>query len=495
MTLITKIPQAELPLDALYSVPDGESEPEKSVFSGLFSLMMDAQDGVESGSLRQVEQLGFHEVALNSESLPGITTPYDASIDGVVKDVVTQLASLNSSDLMGDAAEQLPLAFNSVFNSVLGAESGGDGAASFSEKWPFIALGGDAEGEILDSLESGIFSPSVAPTSVAFGAESLALENTGLNQSVNSSNQRFDLASSNANLTMNEVIEGEGIEWGMAQQRLVMQGDASVQAEGVPVNALNQNSRSALNQGVTSWGGQSLEGQSSQGVGQQSPTSGQSFQQGSGQTAQQQALLFAQQASQINQESKQRSLEQQVAVKAMDDAIAKPESREWLGGAEIASLMTSDRKGMLPLGLQSINLPVKHPQWGQALGQRVLFMSHNGLQQAQITLNPQSLGQIQVTLQLDKDQKMHVNLVAQNGVTRESMENALPRLREMMEQAGVSLASVDIRDQKSFSEHASNSPDEGGASSDSNSLLEAPSFDDEPSERILSTDNIVDYYA
>lgn len=517
MTLISKIPQAESPLDTLYSVSDGESEPEKSVFSGLFSSMMAVQEGEEAelDFLRQVDRLGFHEVALNSESLLGVVAPYDASVDDVVKDVVIQLESLSSSRLMNDGAISLemegvsgeeatlgieqasvqatPFATEQVslgFNPVLSAESGLNRASSFSEKPSPMAVEGEEGEEVLGILDE-VLPPPVMPASISFGAETQTQGGTVLNQPTNRPNQRFDLASPNANLDMNEAIESEDVEWVVTQQRLAMQGDASVQTEAVSVNVLNQNSRSTLNQGVTSWGTQSLEGQSSQGLGQQAQSSGQSSQQGSGQSAQQQPMFFAQQGSQASQEGKQLSLEQQMAVKTMNDAMTKLEGKELLGGAEIASF---DRKSNLPIGLQSINIPLKHPQWGQAFGQRIVFMSNNSLQQAQITLNPQSLGQIQVTLQLDKEQKMHISLTAQNGMTRESMENAMPRLREMMEQAGIQLGSVDISDQKQFSENG-DTHEHHEKSTSKHTLVEEGEVEEQPLLMTGSTDNIIDYYA
>ncbi len=520
MMLTSKLPQAE-PSAGILPSPSGDTiDAEKSIFSGLFSSMMDGQVATESDSLRQVDQLGSHEAILNSESLLGVIAPYDASIDGVVKDVVTQLESLSSSGLMKDEAislgieevpgekatlgleqaslqdpvqavsvetEQVPL----DLNPVLSAESGLTGVSSFSEKPSPIAVDVEVGEEALSILEDEILPPPVMPASISFGAEAETQGNTVLNQSANRPNQRLDLASPNANLNMNEAVEGEDVEWTVTQQRLAMQGDSSVQAEAVSVNVLNQNSRSTLNQGATSWGTQSLEGQSSQGLGQQTSFSGQSSQQGSSQYAQQQSMFFAQQGSQASQESKQLSLEQQMAVKTMNDAMAKSEGKELLGGAEIASL---DRKSNLPIGLQSINVPLKHPQWGQALGQRIVFMSNNSLQQAQITLNPQSLGQIQVTLQLDKDQKMHINLAAQNGMTRESMENALPRLREMMEQAGVQLGSVDISDQKQFSE-SGDAHEYHEKNTSKHTLVEEGKVEEQPLLMTGSTDNIIDYYA
>ena len=260
---------------------------------------------------------------------------------------------------------------------------------------------------------------------------------------------------------------------------------ASAAASQPSVQVNNTTSHASANS-VTNWGSQSTDGQAAQTSGQAGQQAGQGGQNGQGQPSQQQAMMFAQAA----QEGKERAVEQQQAVRAVDEALAKSETRELLGGAEIAS---SDRRAQLPLGLQTISLPVKHPQWGQAFGQRVVFMANNNLQQAQITLNPENLGKIQVVLKLDKDQVMNVTLTAQNGTTRESMENALPRLREMLEQAGVNLGSVDVNDQKQFSE---DNPEQSGqkASSLDTNLAEDGSQDEDSPTTIQSTDSLVDYY-
>jgi flagellar hook-length control protein FliK len=320
------------------------------------------------------------------------------------------------------------------------------------------------------------------------------------NPSVSADNQPLDLTAPNIKIdTLNQV---EAIEQVLVREdnptlpvqeitSTVQAGlmASNAQSQGVVQGTVSTQSVSTgTSQNVVSWGVQGADSQASQGFGQQGQSFGQSSQNSSGQPTHQQAMMFAQ----MSQGDKQQALEQQAAVRSVNETLAKAEGRELLGGAEIASL---DRKGGLPPGLQTINLPLKHPQWGQSLGQRIVFMSNNSLQQAQITLNPQNLGQIQVTLQLDKEQKMHISLAAQNGMTRESMESALPRLREMMEQAGVQVASVDIREQKqTFSENES-SHAQNGKNRTEHSLAEEAFVEESALATVGSTDNIVDYYA
>ena len=241
-------------------------------------------------------------------------------------------------------------------------------------------------------------------------------------------------------------------------------------------------SSSSTSQTLTQWGPASNEAQqASSGAGQNS----QSFSQGNQQqfSGQQQMMQF--------QAQKSQAIEQQMAVKATDELMQKSDSKEGLLSGEFS---TSDRRMQLPIGLQSIPVPVRSPQWGQALGQRVVFMANNQLQQAQITLNPERLGPVQVKLHMDKEQQVHVTMTAQHGTTREAMENALPRLREMLEQSGINLGSVDVGDNKQFSENNASDSDANHAHAQTDGD-EADLTNDMSPSKVIATDNIVDFYA
>ncbi|MBD3755825.1 MAG: flagellar hook-length control protein FliK [Gammaproteobacteria bacterium] len=153
-------------------------------------------------------------------------------------------------------------------------------------------------------------------------------------------------------------------------------------------------------------------------------------------------------------------------------------------------------RGQLPQGLQSIGLPVAHPRWGQALGQRVVYMANNQVQQAQITLNPEKLGPVQIKLHLDKEQQVHVVMTAQQGVTREAMEAAMPRLKELMEQAGIDLGSVNVnQDQREFAQQQEQQGRGRAVGGPSNALQDEMDLTETHSTTVYATDNLVDYYA
>lgn len=98
-----------------------------------------------------------------------------------------------------------------------------------------------------------------------------------------------------------------------------------------------------------------------------------------------------------------------------------------------------------PLVQTSVNIPVLGEGWGEALNERVTWMAGKSIQRAEIRLNPADMGPIRVEVSVDDD-VAKIAFSAQNAVTREAIELALPRLREMLSENGIALAGTDISD-------------------------------------------------
>lgn len=97
----------------------------------------------------------------------------------------------------------------------------------------------------------------------------------------------------------------------------------------------------------------------------------------------------------------------------------------------------------LPPHLRSLDTPVGSRAWDQGVGERIHWMIGNGLSSAEIRLNPQHLGPLEIRISLHNDQTQ-VSILAQHGATREALEASLPRLREMFQESNLNLGSVDV---------------------------------------------------
>ena len=81
--------------------------------------------------------------------------------------------------------------------------------------------------------------------------------------------------------------------------------------------------------------------------------------------------------------------------------------------------------------------------WDQALGQKVVWMVQGAQTSATMTLNPPDLGPMQITLNVNNNQAT-ANFVAHHPEVRQALENAMPRLREMMGDAGIQLGQSNV---------------------------------------------------
>lgn len=94
--------------------------------------------------------------------------------------------------------------------------------------------------------------------------------------------------------------------------------------------------------------------------------------------------------------------------------------------------------------------------WDQALGQKIVWMVAGAQQSATLTLHPPDLGPLQIILNVSNDQA-DATFISTQPEVRHALEAALPKLREMMNEAGIQLGDATV---------SSNTPNQHGASQD-----------------------------
>lgn len=106
-----------------------------------------------------------------------------------------------------------------------------------------------------------------------------------------------------------------------------------------------------------------------------------------------------------------------------------------------ASAARSERPADLPAA--RVDTPVGSRGWDAEVGQRLVWMVNRNEGRAELTLTPPQMGRIEVTLSTSGDQTNAV-FVAASPAAREALENALPRLRELLADAGVTLGQASV---------------------------------------------------
>lgn len=85
------------------------------------------------------------------------------------------------------------------------------------------------------------------------------------------------------------------------------------------------------------------------------------------------------------------------------------------------------------------------PGWDQQVGQKIVWMVAGQEQSASLTLNPPDMGPMQVVLSVNNDQATVTFSAAQPEV-RQALEDAMPKLREMMNESGIALGNASVND-------------------------------------------------
>ena len=90
-----------------------------------------------------------------------------------------------------------------------------------------------------------------------------------------------------------------------------------------------------------------------------------------------------------------------------------------------------------------IAAPVGSHQWESAITNSVVLMTGNRQERAELVLNPPQLGRIEVSVSMSGDQA-NATFVSSNPAVREALENALPRLKEVLADAGITLGQAQV---------------------------------------------------
>ena len=105
-----------------------------------------------------------------------------------------------------------------------------------------------------------------------------------------------------------------------------------------------------------------------------------------------------------------------------------------------------------------------HAQWQQSFSDRIIWFGEQSFNAAQMHLFPPELGPIDVRIQMNNDQAS-ILFSSQHASVRDSIENAIPRLREAMQSAGLNLADVNVSDQSLAREHQGSEDNKNGLKS------------------------------
>ncbi|TLX52595.1 hypothetical protein CWC31_00105 [Pseudoalteromonas ruthenica] len=153
----------------------------------------------------------------------------------------------------------------------------------------------------------------------------------------------------------------------------------------------------------------------------------------------------------------------------------------------------TQRMALDPALLQAINITKNDA--AQQIQQRVNMMLNLNNQEAEIRLDPPELGSMQVRVRSEGEQA-HVNFVVQNQQAKEALEQAMPRLRDLLAQQGLSLGDTNVEQQN---QQSAQHDGEQGQGSEHGPLTEQASNDEnhglEQQQKNAPMEQGIDFYA
>lgn len=87
--------------------------------------------------------------------------------------------------------------------------------------------------------------------------------------------------------------------------------------------------------------------------------------------------------------------------------------------------------------------PVGGPGWNQEVGNRIVWMASRMESRAELVLTPPQMGRVEVSLSVNGDHAS-ASFVSANPAVREALEAAMPRLREVLAEAGIQLGQAQV---------------------------------------------------
>lgn len=132
------------------------------------------------------------------------------------------------------------------------------------------------------------------------------------------------------------------------------------------------------------------------------------------------------------------------APAAKQDAASAAPTPVVLPAMQQAAVASQPQAVFTPAYSDKIQSNVGSAGWNQALGTKITWMATAGMQSASLSLNPPDLGPMQVVLNVHNQQADATFITAQPEV-KQALEAAMPKLREMMDQAGIQLGQANVQ--------------------------------------------------
>ncbi|WP_299660073.1 flagellar hook-length control protein FliK [uncultured Psychromonas sp.] len=165
--------------------------------------------------------------------------------------------------------------------------------------------------------------------------------------------------------------------------------------------------------------------------------------------------------------------------------------------AQLDKLMAGNQQQQATNNLLQQPLDIQSKQAAAMMGERVMMMISQGKQEVQIRLDPAELGSMFIKVNIQQDQ-LQLNIQTQAGLSKDIIEQNMPRLREQLAQQGIQLgeANVQQQSQQQGQQQQNNGMNAmSGRQTHNNGMVEEEQTAVWMPSKVASTDQGIDFYA
>ncbi len=113
-------------------------------------------------------------------------------------------------------------------------------------------------------------------------------------------------------------------------------------------------------------------------------------------------------------------------------------------GSDSTAALRAGGSAAVPQSERTVSVPVHDRHWSQAIAAQILVLADHRIESATLRLTPEHLGPVEVRIDIENSQ-VNVSFGAAHSDTRAALELALPRLREVLAGAGLTLGEASVQ--------------------------------------------------
>ena len=133
-----------------------------------------------------------------------------------------------------------------------------------------------------------------------------------------------------------------------------------------------------------------------------------------------------------------------LATPFLDTASSRPEPPAVPSiAAQASAIGSSTATSNVQEPSAAVQVPVGERGWDQAVAEKLVWIVDQKHQVAQLHLNPPDLGPLKISISLDQNQAS-AQFFSTHASVREALEAAMPRLREMLADSGITLGNASV---------------------------------------------------